>query len=306
MTANPASPEATGRPVEIEEWANRLWVHPTSRVLVDRLATTPMTPNQVSMFSVLAALLAGVCFIELPGVAGALGGLACLFVWHVLDGADGDLARRTGRASPIGELVDGVCDHISQAVIYIALALVLQRAIGPWAWAVATLSGLSHTVQANAYETGRKTYRHWVYGAPWMRQRPDLSRSPAGMANRAYLGAAEIFSPAEDAVEAAMAAQIVRGADAERAARRLYKAKAVGLVKASGILGATGRSLAVVASLLAGSPLWFFLWEITALNAALVWMVIRRRRLNLEIAGLLSGFGAELQAGQAGVEAVSP
>jgi phosphatidylglycerophosphate synthase len=32
--------------------------------------------------------------------------------WHVLDGADGDLARMTGRASPQGELFDGICDYV--------------------------------------------------------------------------------------------------------------------------------------------------------------------------------------------------
>ena len=89
------------------------------------------------------------------------------------------------------------CATISvKGLIYIALAIVLQRTMGGWAYGASALAAAaSHTVQANAYESGRKTYRRWVYGAAWMRQRPDFSRSWAGLANRAYLGAANVFSP---------------------------------------------------------------------------------------------------------------
>src|SRR5665811_871479 len=56
-------------------------------------------------------------------------------------------------SSPLGELIDGVCDHFSQVVIYVAFVLVLQRhGWGPWAWVVASIAGASHFVQANIYE----------------------------------------------------------------------------------------------------------------------------------------------------------
>ena len=201
----PVASGVTGRPHEIEEIANRLWVHPASRRLVDVLVGTRVTPNQVSAASVVAAAAAAVSFARNPLGWGPIFGAAGLFVWHVLDGADGDLARRTGKASPLGELIDGVCDHVSQALIYVSLAIVLQRTLGGLAWILALGAAVSHTLQANCYEAGRKTYRHWVYGAPWMRQRPDVSRSWAGAANKLYLRAAAFFSPNEDSVETAMA-----------------------------------------------------------------------------------------------------
>jgi phosphatidylglycerophosphate synthase len=294
LKSSPIDPSANGRPPEIEELANQLWVHPTSRALVRLLIPTSVTPNQISLVSILAAAAAGASFIWLPRVAGALTGLVWLFVWHVLDGADGDLARRTGRASASGELIDGLCDHASQGLIYIALALVLQRSLGTWAWVVAIAAALSHAVQANGYESGRKTYRHWVHGAAWMRQRPDFSRSWAGLANRVYLGAADAFSPGEDLVENAMAKASARGETTSAEARRLYRVRHVVLVKWSGLLGSTSRSLAITGSLLVGSPLWFFLYEIIVLNIALMVFVLWRRRLNLQIGRLLGGLRAEL------------
>lgn len=290
LKSSPLATSGDGRPLEIEEFANKLWVHPTSRALVTRLVATPITPNQISLLSVLAAAGAGASFVWLPRVVGALSGLACLFAWHVLDGADGDLARRTNRASASGELIDGLCDHASQALIYIALAVVLQRTAGPWAWPLVVLAALSHTVQANAYETGRKTYRRWVYGAVWMRQRPDFSFSPAGIANRLYLAASSLFSPGEDSVEIAMAC----AGPSSSIARKTYRSAQVDLVKRSGLLGSTSRSIALVTSLLAGSPLWFLLYEVVALNLALMIFVLWRRRANRELVIVLGGLGAEL------------
>src|ERR1700676_2404981 len=111
---------APGRPDEIEEPTNRYLVHPVSRALVNVLIATPATPNQVSVASVFMAGGAALCYAQLAWPWNALAGLAFQFAWHVLDGADGDLARRTGRASTVGELVDGICDHLSQALIYVA------------------------------------------------------------------------------------------------------------------------------------------------------------------------------------------
>ena len=256
--------------------------------------STPVTPNQISLTSIVAAAGASTSFIWLPRIAAGLFGLAWLFVWHVLDGADGDLARRTGRASASGELIDGLCDHTSQALIYVALAIVLQRTLGPWAWAVATAAALSHAVQSNAYEAGRKTYRHWVYGAVWMRQRPDFSRSFAGLANRAYLGAASFFSPGEAEVETEIANTDLQDEATQVAFRRLYQSRQVDLVQASRVLGPTTRSLAVVLSILAGSPLWYFVYEIFLLNIVLAVFVALRGRANMAVVRELGRLRAEL------------
>ncbi|MFM5884488.1 MAG: CDP-alcohol phosphatidyltransferase family protein, partial [Novosphingobium sp.] len=71
----------------------------------------------------------------------------------MIDGADGDLARLTGRTSPIGEMVDGLCDYLSHIVLYLMLGAWLATSNGPvtgWlAWMLVVGAGLSHAVQAN-------------------------------------------------------------------------------------------------------------------------------------------------------------
>lgn len=287
-----APPAAPGRPPEIEEPLNRALVHRLSRALVDRLVDTPITPNQVSVASFVAGGLgAAACVLRLSWPWAAFGVLACLILWHVLDGADGDLARRTGRASPLGELIDGVCDHASQVVLYVAVALALERSLGGWAWAAAWTAGGSHAIQSNAYETARKTYRHHAYGAAWMRQAAPKGGTGLGAALSAgYLAVSRLMGPGEDEAAAAMSAATARlGPDR---ARTLYRQRFAHLVKASGWLGATGRTVALFLALLAGSAVWYFLWEITVLNGVLVWMLWARGRANRELAESLAPGGS--------------
>jgi phosphatidylglycerophosphate synthase len=276
-----ADAAAPGRPLEIEAPSNRHLVHPTSRLVAEWLETTPVTPNQVSIASVFTSGAAAVAYVGLAWPWNAFVGLAFQFAWHVLDGADGDLARRTGRASPLGELVDGVCDHLSQALIYVAFALVLQHSLGGWAWAAASGAGASHFVQANAYETGRKAYRHFVYGAPWMRQTGAAASGPAAALSSFYLAVSNLSSPGELRAGRAMEAAAAPGGAAE--ARRAYRERFAPLVKASGVLDSNTRTLATFLAVLAGSPLWFFIFELTALNVAFVALALMRGRANREL-----------------------
>lgn len=287
----PATPPAPGRPVEIEEPTNRYLVHPLSRAVATALIKTPITPNQVSVASVFMAAGAGGCYLALSWPWAALGGLLFQFAWHVLDGADGDLARRTGQASPIGELVDGICDHLSQAILYVALATMLVQQIGPSAWALTVAAALSHFVQANAYETGRKTYRRWVYGAGWMRQALGSVEKRGhlqGALGRIYLWVSNFTNPGEDEVERALSGPRSDG-NGEWGER--YRELFAPLIRSSFWLSGNTRTMAVFVSMLAKSPAWFFLFEVTTLNLALVWITVLRGRRNATLVQELPGLG---------------
>ncbi len=93
-----------------------------SRPLARLLAPTPVTPNQVSLFSFLVALGAFASFgLGLAIVAGLL-----IQASSVIDGVDGDLARLQGRTSRFGALFDAFLDRLADAVIVGGMAW--------WAW----------------------------------------------------------------------------------------------------------------------------------------------------------------------------
>ena len=292
--AAPARPAASNaRPLEIEEPLNRYVVHPMSAVLVDLLAPTPVTPNMVSVLGVVMMAAACGCYAGMAWPWNALVGLLFHVAWHVFDGADGQLARRTGKSSPIGEIVDGVCDHVAHVILYVVIALVLQPTLGPWAFVASAVSGVSRALQAMSYETTRRNYRRWVYSVNWIRQDVGKAARTGGRFSRMgaalaglYLAAAR-WVRADDARIDALMSRLVADERKAAAARSLYQAEMQPQVKRASLLSTNWETLGVAASFLAGSPLWFLLFQAVALNAVMAWSVGSQTRSYARLAGKL-------------------
>jgi phosphatidylglycerophosphate synthase len=282
----PAASSGT-RPLEIEETLNRRLIHPLSRRLVTLLIPTGITPNAVSVLGVVAAAAAAAAYGLVIWPLNAVIGLALHLGWHVLDGADGDLARRTGKSSPSGEVVDGICDYLAHIIVYVVLALILAPAIGGWAWVLASGAGLSRAIQANHYESTRRTYLWWLYGTRWIRQ--TMGEGSTSGANgglkavlvRGYLAVSNVVS-AEDAELEQLRAALMASPKASEA-RALYGQAYKGRVKFASWLGALHETQAIFVSMLAGSPVFFFVYELVVLNAVMAWSIAAQHRANLEL-----------------------
>jgi phosphatidylglycerophosphate synthase len=99
------------------------WVHgPIENLLVRRLWRTPVTPNQVTLFTTLVAWLATLCFAT--GRLGAGVGIALLV--GILDGVDGKLARAKVATSELGEW-EHYLDWMYEFSWWFALAWHLHR-----------------------------------------------------------------------------------------------------------------------------------------------------------------------------------
>ena len=260
------------RPRELEDALNYWLYHPLAWRLATVLARTPITPNMVSVLGAGFVVMAGVAYSQPGWPLPALIGMALHMGWHVVDGADGDLARITGRASPIGEMVDGICDYASHVVLYLILGWLLMHQIGWVAWPVVVIGGLSHIVQANHVESWRRAYAWWVYDVPW------LSQSHAGEGAATRKGVLGGLAHAYLAVAAATSSGIGRVDDAvaasDPATRESLRIAALGeaprLLKPLWILGPNPRAIVLGLSMLAGSPLWYFVWQIVGLNLLMV------------------------------------
>ena len=282
-----AAASSNSRPLEIEEPLNRYFVHPTARALVTLLIPTGISPNAVSALSVMMMALACACYALLPWPGGAFAGLVFHFLWHVFDGADGDLARRTGRSSPIGEIVDGVCDHLSHLILYLTLGVLLARQVGPWGWGLTVISAASRAFQAVCYETARRTYRRWVYGVNWIRQ--DLAKAEAEVEAKGssrigvrlatiYLGASAWVRADDSQIEAVMSQILPRGGAKAAQARALCQAEVRPLVKRASWLSTNWETVGVFLTILAGSPLWFLAFQASVINLVMAAVVLGQMR----------------------------
>ena len=98
------------------------------------LAATPVTPNQMTLFSV-AIGLGGALFFLSSGPAFQTAG-ALLFLLHsILDGCDGELARLKFQESRFGGVLDFWGDNVVHAAVFSCMALGWSRpadgAVGP-------------------------------------------------------------------------------------------------------------------------------------------------------------------------------
>lgn len=293
------TPTATrpARPRELQDALNFYLYHPLAWQLARLLARTPLTPNMVSVIGG-GFVIAAAAAYALPGWPGpALLGMALHMTWHVVDGADGDLARMTGRSSPIGEMVDGVCDYLSHVVLYLTLGYLLSRGMGPdgsggwaawgWMWAAA----IGHIVQANHVEVQRRQYQWWVYGTPWLRLNHTADsatgKSVFGTAVSFYLALATGMTPHALRIDEAVSAA---GADPERlsAIRAAARAEAGPLLKLLKVLGPNPRAIVLGLAMLAGSPLWYFIYQAVVLNLLLVVSVIAHNAAAKRIASRIA------------------
>lgn len=267
--------ERPRRPRELQDPLNRWLYHPLAWQLARLLSRTPLTPNMVSVIGALFVIAAAAAYAQPWHPAAALLGLALHMSWHVVDGADGDLARITGKAGPLGEMIDGICDYSSHIVLYVVLALLLTHEIGPlaaWVWTLA--AGTSHIVQSNHVEVQRRQYQYWIYGTPWLRNsrastqaisaRPGL----AGLAD-AYLRLASGLTPYAADIDAAVAAAQTDPARLD-VIRGVVRREMTPLLLLLKFLGPNPRALVLGVSMLAGTPLWYFAYQSLFLNALLI------------------------------------
>jgi phosphatidylglycerophosphate synthase len=297
LTAARAQPSpAQGRPREIEEALNFHVIHPMSRAVATALIPTGVSPNTVSALGVVMMALACACYLSLPWPWAALVGFLFHVGWHVFDGADGDLARRTGRSSTNGEIVDGVCDHLSHLILYLTLGWLVSRQLGGWAWAVTAASAASRALHATAYESARRNYRRWVHNVGWLRQNLGAAERTASASlwgrlstglGRIYLGMSRLVSADDREVDAAMAAALASGGARAEAARKVYAARQRPLVKLASALSTNWETVGVFLSLLAGSGLYFLVFQAVALNLVMAAVVLAERRNYARIVGEL-------------------
>jgi hypothetical protein len=272
--AGPA-PAVVPRVAAMQNPLDRWLYHPLAAHLATVLARTPVTPNMVSIGGGLLIVAAGAAYVQPGSPWFAILGLLLHMGWHVLDGADGDLARMTCRTSPVGEIVDGLSDYLGHVILYLTIAAAAFATAG---WTIVILvmaAGASRIVQANFHESQRRQYLHWVHDVDWLRTTRAREGGPRALraSSRIYLALADRLAPGDPAIDRALADPGCR--DCVR--QRLIAAGPAALA-GHPLLGANYRTLLLGAAMLAGTPAAYFLYEAVVLNLLLASAVVRARQ----------------------------
>jgi CDP-diacylglycerol---glycerol-3-phosphate 3-phosphatidyltransferase len=147
------------------------------RPLCRGLARVGVTANQVTVTAMLLSLATGVLLAWRPGVHGLLLLVpAVLLVRMALNAIDGMLAREHGMKSALGGILNELGDVVSDAALYLPLALI--PGIAPWGIVVAViLAGLTEMIGVVAVQVGAsrrydgpmgKSDRAFVFGVLYL------------------------------------------------------------------------------------------------------------------------------------------
>ncbi len=102
---------------------NNYLARPIAALVVLVFARTRVTPNQITFVSLAVMLLAVAALVGLSGPLGLWLGIALIELSYIFDCADGQLARVTGRSSPVGASLDFLMDELKALLLVGAIAV---------------------------------------------------------------------------------------------------------------------------------------------------------------------------------------
>lgn len=100
-----------------------------SQALTKWLIHTPITPNSVTIFSVLLGLCGAACLAQPSHFYQVLGSLLFLLS-TIIDGCDGEIARPTFQETPFGAKLDVIMDNVVHLFLFPCIAIGLYRQQG--------------------------------------------------------------------------------------------------------------------------------------------------------------------------------
>jgi len=154
------TPHNASKGQEVEEWVDLRFFRPIGIRIARALAPTSVSPDQVTLWSLIVGLAAGHCFVYASPWINLLG-FALFIVSDLFDSADGQLARLRGTSTQFGRILDGLSDNARFANLYIHVIVRLVHVDGWSVWpalVLAVAAGLSHSWQSAAIDCIRNAY----------------------------------------------------------------------------------------------------------------------------------------------------
>lgn len=283
--------DSVKRTNEIEEFTNLYIIHPISGWLVPKFAALKVTPNMVSLVGMVFGILAGVAYFHYQAPYMALAGFTGMILWHIMDGADGQLARLTKSYSEIGKILDGVCDYVTFISVYVGIGLALSAQMSPDVWYIVIGAGLLHAVQSSAYELQRGEYDYWGHGKD-SAELPEIKQMIADLEGKSFLAFTmsqlhigyvrmqRRTSGINSTFRQNLREALEKNPDKADDIRSLYREVFASGVNTWSIMCANYRTIAIFIACVLAMPIYFFWFEIAILTPALILLVQKQRLLN--------------------------
>lgn len=136
-------------------------LRPIAFIFVKLLYPTSITPNQVSLMTVIVGIMSGYFFSRGDVVSFVIAG-SLYFLSLVLDCVDGMIARLKNNGAPVGRIIDGLSDYIVGILVYIGMGIGFGKGLIDikylpfnywWFIVIAAISHIFHAISVDYYRT---------------------------------------------------------------------------------------------------------------------------------------------------------
>lgn len=139
-----------------EEAIDLFLFRPVSFIISRVFIRFPITPNQISLLSLISGVISGIFFSFGDKKSFVYGGIFYLLC-HIFDLLDGMIARMKKNGTPLGRIIDGWVDYITSIAVFLGFLLGLLKGnfdlpLGPWPLMLAASVALAlHSVLIDYY-----------------------------------------------------------------------------------------------------------------------------------------------------------
>ncbi len=295
--------ESSLKAIEIENFLDRYFYRPVAFRMALVLRHTSVTPNMVTIVSIIVGMTAGSRFYYADLYTNLIGVLL-LILANTLDCVDGQLARLTGIKSKIGRILDGFAGDLWFATAYISICLRMMNEGWPaWIFLLAVLSGYSHSRQAAMADYFKNIHLYFIKGESGSELDDSASLQKKYLLlswknefweklfqffYRFYTKGQEDLLPQVNVLRSSVSSRYEAIPQSMTADFKQLSSRAIQWMHA---LAFNGRTPFLFAVVLLGFPWLYFVFEIVLLNLALLMGIISYRRI-------LSQLNLSLQKGK--------
>jgi hypothetical protein len=143
---------------DTEEKLDLYFYRPIGFLIAKAALYTPVTPTMLTVAGLGFGISSGFFFYDNESTRSLLLGACLLILAGIFDSSDGQLARMGGKSTKLGLILDGVCDNLVFASVYIGSGLTMTYLWGPWIWPLLLLAGACHSFQSSMLDYYNREY----------------------------------------------------------------------------------------------------------------------------------------------------
>lgn len=149
--------------IEVEEIFDLYFYRPLAFLLVKGIYHTSITPNKLTVMSMIFGVIGGFFYSVGTHHAFIIGAILIL-LYNVFDCSDGQLARLKKNGTAVGRILDGIADYVVSIAVYFGIAFGYANSSSnpsQW-WLITAAAGFSNAIQAGLLDFYRTRYLDYV------------------------------------------------------------------------------------------------------------------------------------------------